>query len=152
MSYDAEKNVKVKNLKIFALCFSCFFSTIDFYLFLKWAGNFKINIHGVFYFLLKLWQNKKSQIFVWGTPKMVSFSQLPAVTKNTIFGAAPTKLGPSYFVRALVKVIHSICFHRNQTCTSKKVWNRNTCFHLWYYSTWNIIISNLTALDLLLWR
>ena len=32
---------------------------------------------------------------------MVSFSQLPAVKKDTIFGAAQTKLGPSYFVRAL---------------------------------------------------
>ena len=31
---------------------------------------------------------------------MVSFSQLPAV-KKTIFGAVQTKLGPSYFVRAL---------------------------------------------------
>ena len=31
----------------------------------------------------------------------MSFSQLPAVKKDTIFGAAQTKLGPSYFVRAL---------------------------------------------------
>jgi hypothetical protein len=29
---------------------------------------------------------------------MVSFSQLPAVKKDTIFGEAQTKLGPSYFV------------------------------------------------------
>ena len=35
---------------------------------------------------------------------MVSFSQLPAVKKDTIFGAAQTKLGPSYFVRALADV------------------------------------------------
>ena len=33
---------------------------------------------------------------------MLSFSQLPAVKKDIIFGAAQTKLGPSYFVRALV--------------------------------------------------
>ena len=32
---------------------------------------------------------------------MVSFSQLPAVKKDTIFGAPQTKLGPFYFVRAL---------------------------------------------------
>jgi hypothetical protein len=32
---------------------------------------------------------------------MVSFSQLPNVKKYTIFGAAQTRLGPSYFVRAL---------------------------------------------------
>ena len=36
---------------------------------------------------------------------MVSFSQLPAVKKDIIFGAAQTKLGPSYFVIALVFVI-----------------------------------------------
>ena len=32
---------------------------------------------------------------------MVSFSQLPAVKRDTIFGASQTKLGPSYFIRAL---------------------------------------------------
>ena len=32
---------------------------------------------------------------------MISFS-LPGVKKDTIFGAAQTKLGPSYFVRSLV--------------------------------------------------
>ena len=32
---------------------------------------------------------------------MVSFSQLTTVKKDTIFGAAQTKLGLSYFVRAL---------------------------------------------------
>ena len=32
----------------------------------------------------------------------MSFSQLPSVKKYTIFGAAQTKFGPSYFVRALV--------------------------------------------------
>ena len=32
---------------------------------------------------------------------MVSFSQLQAVRKDTIFGGIQTKLGPSYFVRAL---------------------------------------------------
>ena len=50
--------------------------------------------------LIKLWQNKKDQIFVWAAPKMF-FSQLPAVKKDTIFGAAQTISGPSYFVRAL---------------------------------------------------
>ena len=34
---------------------------------------------------------------------MVSFSQLPAVKIDTIFGAAQSKLGPSYFVRALME-------------------------------------------------
>ena len=32
---------------------------------------------------------------------MVSFSQLPAVKKDTIFGAARKIFGPSYFVTAL---------------------------------------------------
>ena len=32
---------------------------------------------------------------------MVSFSQLPPLKKDTIFDAAQTKLGPSYFVRTL---------------------------------------------------
>ena len=32
---------------------------------------------------------------------MVSFSQLPAVKKDTIVGAAQIKLGPFYFVRVL---------------------------------------------------
>ena len=36
---------------------------------------------------------------------MASFSQLVAVKKDTIFGAAQTKLGPSYFVRALISTI-----------------------------------------------
>ena len=36
-------------------------------------------------------------------PKMVSFSQLPAVKKDTIFGAARKNFGPSYFVTALVE-------------------------------------------------
>ena len=31
----------------------------------------------------------------------MSFFQLPAVKTDTIFGAAKTKLGPSYFVTAL---------------------------------------------------
>ena len=33
---------------------------------------------------------------------MVSFSQLPAVKKDTIFGAARKMFGPSYFVKALI--------------------------------------------------
>ena len=33
---------------------------------------------------------------------MVSFSQLPAVKKDTIFGPAKKVFGPSYFVTALV--------------------------------------------------
>ena len=33
-----------------------------------------------------------------------SFSQLPAVKKDTIFGAAKKNFGPSYFVTALVGV------------------------------------------------
>ena len=40
------------------------------------------------------------EIFL-AAPKMVSFSQLPAVTKDTIFGAARNFFGPSYFVMAL---------------------------------------------------
>ena len=34
---------------------------------------------------------------------MVSFSELPAVKKDIIFGAARKIFGPSYFVTALVK-------------------------------------------------
>ena len=33
--------------------------------------------------------------------KMASFSQLPAVKKDTIFGAARNLFGPSYFETAL---------------------------------------------------
>ena len=46
-------------------------------------------------------QNKKGQKIL-GAPKTVSFSQLPAVKKDTIFGAARKNFGPSYFVSALV--------------------------------------------------
>ena len=49
---------------------------------------------------------------------MVSFSQLQAVPKkNNIFGEARKKFGPSYFVTALVPIVHkewtkeSIYFH-----------------------------------------
>ena len=46
--------------------------------------------------------NKKGQKkFYLAAPKMVSFSQLPAVKKPTIFGAARKVSGPSYFVTAL---------------------------------------------------
>ena len=38
---------------------------------------------------------------------MVSFSQLPAVKEDTIFGATRTFLGPSYFVTALVSLVLS---------------------------------------------
>ena len=41
---------------------------------------------------VKICQNKKGQIW----PKNVSFSQLPAVKKDTIFGAAQTKLGSDW--------------------------------------------------------
>ena len=37
-------------------------------------------------------------------PKTVSFSQLPAVKEDTIFGVARKFFGPSYFVTALVMV------------------------------------------------
>ena len=46
---------------------------------------------------LKLWQNKKGQIFVWAAPRIVSFSLLPAVKKDTILGAAETNFRPSSF-------------------------------------------------------
>ena len=45
--------------------------------------------------LLKPFQNKKGQ------KNWVSFSQLPAVKKDTIYGAARKNFGPSYFVTAL---------------------------------------------------
>ena len=35
-------------------------------------------------------------------PKMVYFSNLPAVKKDTILGAARKVFGPSYFVKALI--------------------------------------------------
>ena len=46
---------------------------------------------------LKRWENKKGQIFVWDAPKMVSFSQLPAVKKDTIFGTCQTNIWPFWF-------------------------------------------------------
>ena len=51
--------------------------------------------------VFKKTQNKKGQKIFPVAQFSVSFSQLPAVKKATIFGAAQTKLGPSYFVRAL---------------------------------------------------
>ena len=41
-----------------------------------------------------------SEIFL-AAPFSVSFSQLPAVKKTPIFGAARKNFGPSYFVMAL---------------------------------------------------
>jgi hypothetical protein len=43
---------------------------------------------------------------------MVSFSQLPAVKKDTIFGAARKFLGPSYFMTALEKYFVNTVFLR----------------------------------------
>ena len=39
---------------------------------------------------------------------MVSFSQLPAVKKDTIFGAARKIVGPSYFVKALEQLEYKL--------------------------------------------
>ena len=50
---------------------------------------------------LKPLQNKKGRKKILAAPKMVSFSQLPAEKKDTIFGAARNCFGPSYFVMAL---------------------------------------------------
>ena len=38
---------------------------------------------------------------ILAAPKMMSFSQLPAVKKDTIFGAARKIFGSSYFLTAL---------------------------------------------------
>ena len=54
---------------------------------------------------------------------MVSFSQLPAVKKDTIFGAARKIFGPSYFATALV-----------QWCLSCEYWNYWT---LLLFLNWN---------------
>ena len=40
--------------------------------------------------------------------KMVSFSQLPAVKKDTIFGAARKMFGPSYFVTAFSNSVSAL--------------------------------------------
>ena len=50
---------------------------------------------------LKPSQNKKKPKKILAAPKMMSFSQLPAVKKDTIFGAARKFFGPSYFMMAL---------------------------------------------------
>ena len=47
--------------------------------------------------ILKQSQNRKDQKFVSGAPKMASFSQLPAVKKDTIFGAGQTNFRPFLF-------------------------------------------------------
>ena len=39
---------------------------------------------------------------------MMFVSQLPAVKKDIIFGAIQIKLGPSYFVRALLKISKNV--------------------------------------------
>ena len=49
---------------------------------------------------LKLWQNYKAQNFLAAT-KRFSFSHLPAVKKDTIFGETRKIFCPSYFVTAL---------------------------------------------------
>ena len=52
--------------------------------------------------LLKSFQNKKGQKKIPGAPFSVSFSQLPAVEKDTEKWAAGKFIGPSYFETTLV--------------------------------------------------
>ena len=40
---------------------------------------------------LKLWQNKKGQIYFWAAPKMMSFSELPPVNKRHHFWCSSIK-------------------------------------------------------------
>ena len=49
---------------------------------------------------------------------MVSFSQLPAVKKDTIFGAARKFLGPSYFVTALVHTTKKVAWKPQNSLTA----------------------------------
>ena len=57
---------------------------------------------------------------------MVAFSQLPAVKKDTIFGAARKFLGPSYFVTALAM---------EQTVCKKRYIARRIISHLFFKQT-----------------
>ena len=65
--------------------------------------------------VLKPCQNKKSQKFVWAALKMVSFSQLPAVKKDTIFSAALTNFRPFLFCD---------CFNSNNTYALSFCWSK----------------------------
>ena len=55
--------------------------------------------------VLKPCQNKKSQKFVWAALKMVSFSQLPAVKKDTIFSSALTNFRPFLFCDCFSRIL-----------------------------------------------
>ena len=62
--------------------------------------------------LLKQSQNKKGRKFVSAAPKMVSFSQLPALKKDTIFGAAETNFRPFLFCDcfSMIKIFGPIVY------------------------------------------
>ena len=47
--------------------------------------------------------NQEEPKKILGAPKMVVFSQLPAVKKDTIFGAARKFFAPFYIVTVLLK-------------------------------------------------
>ena len=54
---------------------------------------------------------------------MVSFSELPAVKKDIIFGAARKNFGPSYFVTALV-------YHRIFETPQNSIYNIVLIIHM----------------------
>ena len=62
-----------------------------------------------FFAFLKPLQNKKGQKKIPGAQFSVSFSQLPAVKKDTENCAHGNFFGPSYFVTTLVMQSFSIC-------------------------------------------
>ena len=51
--------------------------------------------------ILKSCQNKMGRKFVWATPKIMSFSQLPAVKKTPFLVQLKQIFGPSFFVTVL---------------------------------------------------
>jgi hypothetical protein len=63
-----------------------------------------------FVYYLKPCQNKKGQKFVSAAPKMVSFSQLPAV-KNTFLVQLKQIFSPTYFVTPLVVICKASMQH-----------------------------------------
>ena len=64
----------------------------------------KVSINNYFSHIFLHFSNylKKDRIFVWDAPKVVTFSQLPAVKKTQFLLHPKHILGPFYFVRALV--------------------------------------------------
>ena len=93
----------------------------------NWDSNFSQSFpsYDITFSLSKLWKNKKGRIFVWAAPKMVSFFSCQ-LWKRPHLWSRKTKLGPSYFVRALVK-IRGVSFYQISWLNDLKWWGCHFC-------------------------